>query len=89
LVALPEGHSSWRGKFIGPAKEFDTSVGGPYEIRFDIVEPFTSLSGQKQVMSVHHFVSGNEALLHFGQFAFSALLIGTSCFVGYWLRSAN
>jgi hypothetical protein len=54
--------------------EFDTSKGGPYQIQFEISQPFTSLTGISQTLSVHHFVDGGEQIIHITQFGGSALL---------------
>jgi hypothetical protein len=95
-IALESDMESWgmgwtssKGRFLGPTREFDTSMGGPYEITFDVLEPFTSLTGQKQVLSVRHFVSGNEALLHLGQFALGGSALAVGCLLGFRLRAAN
>lgn len=84
-----EGYLSSRGRFIAPIREFDTTNGGPYEIRFEITKPFTSLTGIRQVLSVRHFVSGGEAWLHVAQFTSSGLLLGTWFFLIYRRRAAD
>jgi hypothetical protein len=85
LESLGVGYSS-RGRFVAFPREFDTSRGGPYQIQFKISEPFTALAGIPQILSVHHFVCGDEVMIHLAQFGGSALLLATSGFVAYkWL----
>ena len=60
--------SSARGRFLVFPREFDTSRGGPYRIQFEISEAFTALAGIHQILSVHHFVCGSEAIYHLAQF---------------------
>jgi len=85
IEALGVGSSS-RGRFLAFPQEFDTSRGGPYQIEFKISEPFGALAGIPQTLSVHHFVCGNEAIIHLAQFGGSALLLATSGFFAYkWL----
>jgi hypothetical protein len=78
------GFSS-RGRFIAFPREFDTSRGGPYQIEIDVSEAFTSLTAIPQTLSVHHFVCGNEVVIHLLQFVGSFFLLSTSGLLTYML----
>ena len=64
---------SSRTNFLRISREFDTSFGGPYQITFEVKEPFQDLKGMQQTLVAHHFVCGNEAMIYYVQFAMSAL----------------
>ncbi len=82
------GFSS-RGRFLAFPREFDTSRGGPYQIQLEISEAFTSLAGISQTLSVHHFVSGSEVIIHLAQFTGGVLLLATSAVLSFKRRLAK
>lgn len=70
-------------------REFDTSQGGPYEVHFEVTEPFKDLEGTLQTLSARHFVSGGEVLLHYLQFGLACLTLCISLFLIRKITRAN
>ena len=77
------GTSTSIDHFLACPREFTSFPGEPYLITFDVLRPYMSLSEVTQTLSVFHFVSGNEILLHFIQFLFGLISFGLGVLLIY------
>jgi hypothetical protein len=60
-------------RILGKLGEFDTTRGGPYQIIFEVKEPFRDLKGMQQTLVARHFICGNEVMIYYVQFVMSGL----------------
>lgn len=77
------------GAFLAPAREFDTSAGGPYRVDIEVTEPVANLKGVTQTLTAKHFVCGNERVIHWIQFGVAAGCLVGGLLVAKAMRSAK